>query len=103
MTDAVLQRLIAGRAKIAKGWTKGRLRVNDAYSARGAVLNDEGVMDDTGEQAVAALTASLPGGWGVIGCGTPTIDMFNDEYFTSQGTILLLYDRAIGSRQKAAA
>jgi hypothetical protein len=101
MTDAVLNRLISGREKIENRWTKGTLKREEGYCAGGAVLADDGTLDPIAAQAVQLLNRQVPKGYhpGPGFVGEVTVSLFNDEYQTTQGAILDLYDRAIRARR----
>lgn len=88
IVSAVSKCLIDGRARVARGWGKGRLRAeNGDVCPIGALYS--GALSDTGP--VISIAARLL--WECL--GGQSVSLYNDLPSTTKADILSLYDRAI--------
>ncbi len=102
-TDEVLQRLLRGREKVARGWCQWALVDADhSVCARGALFHAtrtsqwHGNADDGARRTDAFLAGFVPARFKGL---NEAVVAFNNDSRTTHVDILALFDRAISARR----
>lgn len=96
LDDPVLDRLLAARDRVQRGWCRGELRMGDSYCAVGAILGPERV--ETPFRLWDVFDAwALKEVRRAAGCWLPVM-MWNDSKHTTKWDVLNAFDTAIERR-----
>lgn len=104
-SDPVLDRLIEGRTRVARGWCIGKLSIatpsGRSYCARGAITTtgDWDGHDAVAREAETILARHLPRPR-FFHCGAWVADFNNNG---TQAEVVALFDRAIAAREQEVA
>lgn len=91
---AVVEGLMAARARVERGWCQGEFRIEVPEALGGDLVCPLTALEETTWEAIRAFAAVLPG-------ASPgprmKVQIFNDDRATTKEMVLAAFDRAIAA------